>query len=142
MKISQLSVFLENRPFILKEVTALFDEHNFKIAALTLSESKEYGVLRVVVDRPAEALRLLNNHGFRTDLTEVAAVEVSDDRGGLAHILRLLCENEIEIEYMYGFMEQKADRALLIFRFSDLDKAIDLLVNNGVKIIGRKEIHD
>ncbi len=136
MKISQISIWLENRPHCLQKVTGLLDEHQIKILALTLAESKEYGVVRLVVDRAAEAIHLLNNHGLRADLSEVAAVEVSDEHGGLSHILRLLCENEIEIEYMYGFMEKVSDKALIIFRFSDLDRAVEVLTAGGVKLIG------
>jgi hypothetical protein len=135
MKITQLSILLENRPHCLKEIVELLNEHQIKLVAVTIAESKEYDVLRLVVDRAPDALHLLNNHGWRAEFSEVAAVEVSDEHGGLAHILKVLCDNDLEIEYMYGFMEQRSDKALIIFRFNDLNRAIEALTQNGVKLI-------
>jgi len=140
MKISQISIFLENKKGRLYEVATLLGKNNINIRALTIAESKDFGVLKVVVDKTQEATALLKKHGFVNRITDIVAVEVDDKPGGLARILKALLEADINVEYMYGFVEQNSDNALLVFRFDDPDKAIQVLTKNKIKVLGKKDI--
>ena len=140
MKLTQISIFLENRKGRLYDVTSLFGKNNVNIRALTIAETPEFGILRVVVDDPKRAVQILKKNGFVAKLTDIVAVEVNDAPGGLAEILRILYANNINVEYMYGFLEKFSDKALLVFRFDDPDKAIRTLIKNKIKVIGTKDI--
>jgi hypothetical protein len=140
MKINQISVFLDNRKGRLFEVCSLLGKHKINIRALNVAEAEDFGVLRMVVDEPAKALKLLKDSQFVANLTEIVAVEVEDRPGGLAEILRLINLHEINIEYMYGFVEKKSDKALMVFRFDNPDKAIVTLTKNGVKIVTEGDV--
>ena len=140
MKITQISIFLENRKGRLFDVCSLLGKKKINIRALTIADTEEFGILRIVVDKPAETVKALKEDGFVAHLTEIVAVEVSDQPGGLADILKILNENDLNVEYMYGFVERSADKAMLVFRFDDPDKAITILTENKIKIIGSKDI--
>ncbi|MFH0738472.1 MAG: ACT domain-containing protein [Candidatus Omnitrophota bacterium] len=140
MKLTQISIFLENKKGRLFEVCSLLGKNKVNIRALSVAESEEFGVLRLVVDRPQEAIRILKKNGFVASLTDIVAVEVEDKPGGLAGILRVFDKASINVEYMYGFVEKFSDKAILVFRFDDPDKAIKVLTKNKIKIVGKKDI--
>jgi hypothetical protein len=140
MKITQISVFLENRKGRLYEVCSLLGKNKINIRALTIAETPEFGILRIVVDKPQEAIKVLKNNGFSANLTDIVAVEVEDKPGGLAGILKVLSTGDINVEYMYGFLEKSSDKALLVFRFEEPDKAIKILRKNKVKVINKGDI--
>jgi len=140
MKITQISVFLENKKGRLYEAASLLGGNKINIRALTIAESEDFGVLRMVVDKPDETVALLKSKGFVSTITEIIAVEVQDRPGGLSDILKVVYESKINIEYMYAFVEKRSDKALLVFRFDDIDGAIDVLSKNGIKVLGRNEI--
>ncbi|MCK4999910.1 MAG: ACT domain-containing protein [Anaerohalosphaera sp.] len=140
MRISQISVFLENRQGRLYDACSLLGEKGINIRALTIAETESFGVLRIVVDKTDDALELLRYNGFTANITEVVAVEVSDKPGGLAELLKLLSDNDINVEYMYGFVEKSTDKALLVFRFENTDAAQDVLVKNNIRIANNQDI--
>lgn len=140
MKLTQISVFLENRKGRLHDVCALLGKNKINIRALTVAESQDFGVLRIVVDKPQEALNLLRANNFTANFTEIVAVEVEDKPGGLARILKLLQENAINVEYMYGFVEKFSSKALLVFRFENTDKALTLLKKHKVCVMPKDKI--
>ena len=140
MKITQLSVFLENRKGRLYDVCALLGKNKVNIRALTIAETPEFGILRVIVDKPEEAKKILKENNFVANITDIVAAEVPDKAGGLAEILKILNDNNVNIEYMYGFVERSTDRAVMVFRFEDPDKAIGVLTKNSIKIIGSKDM--
>ena len=139
MKLTQLSIFLENKKGRLFEVCALLGKDKINIRALSVAESEEFGVLRLVVDKPEAAVRVLKKSGFVASLTDIVAVEVEDRPGGLAGILRVFDKANINVEYMYGFVEKFSDRAILVFRFDDPDKALRVLKQKKIKIVGKKD---
>ena len=141
MKIKQLSVFLENRKGRLFDVCSLLGDNEINIRALTIAETESFGVLRIVVDKTEEAAKLLAEHNFAANITEVVAVEVDDKPGGLAEVLKILADNDVNIEYMYGFVEKFSDRALLVFRFDKPEQASRILTKNEVKIIRQEQIN-
>ena len=142
MKITQISVFLENKKGRIYDAIRLLGENGIDIKTLTIAENENFGVLRMVTDLPEKALDILKTHQFMASITEIVAVEVGDHPGGLALVLKVLDENKINIEYMYAFVEKCADKAILIFRFDDLDKAIAVLTNSGIRVVGKKDIVD
>lgn len=140
MKIMQVSIFLENHAGRLSEVASLLGRENINIRALTVAESRDFGVLRIVTDQPQKTLDVLKAQGFVASFTDIVAVEVADTPGGLAGILKVLSDNGVNVEYMYGFVEKFSDKALLVFRFDNTDKAIEVLGTNNIKVIGTKDI--
>ena len=141
MKLTQISVFLENRKGRLYDVCNTLGNNNINIRALTIAETESFGVLRIVVDKSDQAVSVLKQNGFVANLTDVIAIEVGDKPGGLAAILKFFADNDdVNVEYMYGFVEKFSDNALLVFRFEDVEKAQQILLEKNVKIVTRKEI--
>jgi hypothetical protein len=140
MKVTQLAVFLKNERGHLYSLCEILGENKINIRALTLAESPEFGIARLVVDKPEEAEKLLKLKGFMANRTEIVPVEVPDKPGGLASVLKVLYENDINVEYMYGFAEKSASNALMVFRFENPDLAITVLQKNKVRVVSNKEI--
>ena len=140
MKITQISVFLENKKGRLYDACELLGKNGINICMLTIAESADYGILRIVVDNPEKALTVLKRHDFTANIADIVAVEVGDQPGGLAKVLKVLNEQNLNVEYMYGFEEKNGNKALLILRFDDPDQAIQSLQRNGIKVLPKNEI--
>ena len=141
MKVEQLSVFLENRAGRLTEVTRILSETGVNIHALSLADTSDFGILRLIVSDYEKAKKALKENGFTVGRTNVVAVEVEDKPGGLHNILSLLSKNGVNVEYMYAFVQQSGKNAVLIFRFDRTDEAIKILQDNGVRIIPGEELY-
>ena len=141
MKVDQLSVFLENRAGRLTEVTRILSETGVNIRALSLADTSDFGILRLIVSDYEKAKKALKENGFTVGRTNVVAVEVEDKPGGLHNILSLLSKNGVNVEYMYAFVQQSGKNAVLIFRFDRTDEAIKILQNTGVRIIPGEELY-
>ena len=135
MKVEQISVFIENKSGRLAEVTGVLGEANVNIRALSLADTSDFGILRLIVDDSEKALSVLRERHFTVNKTEVIGVEVPDSPGGLSSILKILDNNQINVEYMYAFVERSGSNAVIIFRFDNIDQAISVLLNNGVNIL-------
>lgn len=135
MKADQLSIFLENRAGRLAEVTRILSEAGVNIRALSLADTSDFGILRLIVSDFEKAREQLKANGFTVGRTTVVAVKVDDKPGGLHRILKSLQEANINVEYMYAFVQQSGDNAVIIFRFDRTDQAIELLQKSGVPII-------
>ena len=140
MKIKQISVFLENRKGRLHEVCSLLGQAKINIRALTIAETESFGVLRMVVDKPAEAVELFRKNNITANQTDVVAVEVPDTPGGLALVLKILSEQNVNVEYMYGFVEKFSENALLVFRFDDPSRAEEVLRQSNVNVVTEEHI--
>ncbi len=140
MKITQISVFLENKSGRLYDAARVLGEAGINIRALTIAENEEFGVLRIVVDNPEKALDVLKKDGLVASITDIVAVEVSDRPGGLAEVLKIFNDNGINVEYMYAFAEKSGENAFVVFRFEDSDKAIKVLKENKIRVLGKKEV--
>jgi hypothetical protein len=141
MKVEQISVFLENKSGRLAEVAGVLAAAGVNIRALSLADTADFGILRLIVDRNDRAKQALKDGGFTVGKTEVVALEVPDRPGGLAHILRALDTAGINVEYMYAFVQRSGDNAILIFRFDELDKAIQALTQAGVRVLKGHEVY-
>jgi len=135
MKVDQLSIFLENRAGRLAEVTRLLSEANVNIRALSLADTSDFGILRLIVSDFETAKTKLKDNGFTVGRTTVVAVKVSDDPGGLHNILTMLQDAGINVEYMYAFVQQSGDSAVLILRFDRTEQGIELLQKNNIETI-------
>lgn len=140
MTVRQISIFLENRAGRLAEVTGVLGRAGVNIRALSLADTADFGILRLIVDDPNRALSALSGSGFTVHETGVVAVEVPDEPGGLAHIVSLLDDAGINVEYMYAFVEKSADRALVVFRFDDPDAAVEALTSKGIGVLTEKQV--
>ena len=141
MKVEQISVFLENKAGRLAEVTRVLGEAQINIRALSLADTTDFGILRLIVDQYDQAREILKQHGFTVGKTEVVAIEVPDRPGGLAWVLQILSDSQINVEYMYAFVQHSGKNAVIIFRFDNLEKAIDLLQEQGVRIYRGEEVY-
>jgi hypothetical protein len=141
MKILQISIFIENQSGRLYEIANLLGEHNINIRALSLADTSDFGILRLIVNDPERAYNLLKENDFTVGRTEVLAVEVPDKPGGLAGVLKILRDNNINVEYMYAFVEMSGDCAVMIFRFDETDKALEVLANNGISTVQGSKIY-
>ncbi|KJS83393.1 MAG: hypothetical protein JM58_12825 [Peptococcaceae bacterium BICA1-8] len=139
MVIKQLSIFLENVPGRLSAVTSILAENNINLRALTLADTADFGVLRLIVDQPEIAVELLLDNNFAVKLGEVIAVELEDTPGGIDKVLKILEKENVNIEYMYAFMGAKPKKALVIFRVDKLSEAITSLQKNNIKLIESEE---
>ena len=140
MKVRQISVFIENRAGRLETVAKLLGDAGINIRALSLADTSDFGILRLIVNKPREAEELLRKQSFTIRITEVVAVEVPDVPGGLAKVLGLLGGKGVNVEYMYAFVEKATDQAVLVLRFDDLSAAIAVLQQGGVRILGEAEV--
>ena len=141
MRAEQISVFLENKAGRLAEVTGILSEAKVNIRALALADTSDFGVLRLIVDSNEKAVEALKNRGFTVGRTDVLAVEVEDRPGGLHRILDMLNEADINVEYMYAFVQHSGKNAVMIFRFDNIDEAVKVLEKNNVKVINGSEVY-
>lgn len=141
MKVNQISVFLENKSGRLAEVTRTLADNRINIRALSIADTIDYGLLRLIVNDPDAATKALNEQGFTVAKTEVLAIEVPDKPGGLAGIIDVLAAKELNIEYMYAFVGRSGKHAIVIFRIDPVDDAIEVLRRGRVRILSGEELH-
>ena len=138
MKIRQISVFIENKVGRIMEITEVLGQNGVNIRALSLADTSDFGILRMIVNDIGKATTVLKDRGFIVKESFVVAVEVPDRPGGLAAVLKLLSEKGVNVEYMYAFFEQPQSKALLIFRFENPDEAVRILQANGLNVAGEE----
>ena len=131
MLVKQLSVFLENKPGKLSAVINLLADHHVNLSALSLADTSNFGVLRLIADKPEAAIDALREAGIIAKSTDVLAVAIDDTPGSLTHVLDLLAGENISIEYMYAFSAKQENKALMVFKVDALEKAESLLRANG-----------
>jgi hypothetical protein len=142
MKINQLSVFVENKPGRLAMPCRLLANAGINIVTLSLADTQQFGILRILARDWQKAREVLQQAGMVVKITEVLAVEVPDHPGGLADVLDVLGQSDVNVEYMYAFAEKLNDKAILVFRFSDPDQAILALGKSQVNVINHVELYE
>ncbi|MGD0939203.1 MAG: ACT domain-containing protein [Terracidiphilus sp.] len=140
MKIQQLSLFVENKPGHTAAPARLLADAGIDIRALSLADTEQFGIIRMIVSDLQRAAGILEAHGFVARVTEVLAVEVPDRPGGMADVLGALDGSGINIEYMYAFPYPRGGQAILIFRFNDSDAAIARLQTAGISVVAGSEL--
>jgi hypothetical protein len=141
MMVKQVSVFLENRTGRLAEVTGILAAHDINIRALTLADSADFGILRLIVDDVERTKAVLKKEGLAMGETDVVAVEVPDRPGGLAQLLQIFKDENVNVEYMYAFVKAPSQSAVMIFRFEDPQKAVEALQGKGIRTIPAAELY-
>lgn len=141
MKVIQISVFLENKSGRLAEVAAALAEEQINIRALAIADTIDYGVLRLIVNDPRGARRALEKAGFTAIETDVIAVEMPDQPGALAKVIRLLSDRSINVEYGYAFVGKSGENAIVVFRIDALEEAIRCLAEAGIRLLKAEEVY-
>lgn len=142
MKLKQLSLFLENRPGSMRVPCRALNDAGINIVTLSLADTQQFGILRIIVRDWEKAKAVLEKNGCVVKVTEVLAIEVSDRPGGLAEILDTVEKVGVNVEYMYAFTIKQGDKGVLVFRFDDPDKAMEVLKQNGINVVGGVELFE
>ncbi len=140
MSVKQISVFIENKKGALAEVTGFIASHGINLYALSIADSQDFGILRIITDNPNDAREKLKEEGYTVTATSVLAVEIDDTPGSMASILNVLNENDIAVEYTYAFMAKSDNKAYMIFRVDDKDRATLALEKSGIPMIDQKDL--
>ncbi len=141
MIIKQISVFVENKAGRLAEITTLLAEAGVDIRALSVADTNDFGILRLIVNDPDKAEEMLKKHGYTVALTKVLAIGIHDQPGGLAAPMKTLFEHHISVEYMYAFISKSVDTAYVILRVEDNERAAQVLQESGVKLVSEDEVY-
>lgn len=142
MTIKQISIFIENKPEALAELTEVLAKNEINLRALSLADSSDFGIARIIVDNAEVTEKVLADAGFIVKVTPVIGVEISDKAGSLNHILTILAKAGRNLEYMYGFTGKKSNQAYMIIRCTDGEKTEKALSDNFVRMIDQTEIAD
>jgi hypothetical protein len=137
MEVAQVSIFLENRSGGIADIVDVLARNGIDIKAISVADMSDFGILRLIVEDPDRTRALLKDAGYTAEKTRVVAVEVPDRPGGLAHTLRALREHGIDVEYMYSAARRSGERAIVIFRFDEIGKALEALREAGVAVLER-----
>ena len=140
MRVEQIAVFLENKSGRLAEITRILAESAINIRALSVADTADFGILRLIVDKVDLAKETLRQHGFTVAKTAVIGVAVPDRPGGLAGVLQAIEAEGLNVEYMYGFLNKSGENAILIFRFDHTDQAIDCLKKAGFTLLTGEQL--
>ena len=141
MTMKQLSIFVENKPGAMCAMTTVLAEHGVDMRALSLAETKDFGIVRIIADNVYQATTVLKDAGYVHSLTTVVCVEIPDEPGGLNRVLTVLAEGGVNVEYMYAFLGgKKAHSAYMIFRVEDAAAADLALTGHGLRTVGQEEI--
>lgn len=141
MFLKQLSVFVENKHGRLAEITGLLTEHGIDIRALSIADTTDYGILRLIVDKPDMAKKALQEEGFTVSLTSVIAVAIDDTPGALAKVVKVLCDQGIGIEYVYAFLNPNHGSACVILRVENNDAATEVLQAAGIRLMNDEDVY-
>lgn len=141
MLVKQISVFIENRKGRLVKITRILMDKGIDIFAISIADTTNFGILRMIVNNPDEAVVAIHDAGYTVNTTDVIAVEVPDSPGGLNEVLEILDNNEVSVEYIYSFVRTFKGSALILFRVEDLERTMDVLTAAGVKVLTQDEVY-
>ncbi len=142
MKLKQVSIFLENKKGRLWNALSILRESGMNIRALSIADTSEFGILRIVVPDPEKAKEALEASNFVVKITDVIAVEVPDTPGGLEGILEILNKSDTNVEYIYAFVEKKGEKAVVVLRTEDIDEGIAALKEGEATVLSPEEIYE
>jgi len=137
MTLKQISVFLENVSGRLAEVTKTLSDGGINLRALTIADTADFGILRIVSDNPDETLKLLEDHGFTARVTEVLAIEVEDKPGSLARVMDVFNETGVNIEYLYASLEKNRDNAVIVIKVEDIERGQKIIEDHGFTLVSK-----
>lgn len=140
MTIKQISIFIENRKNALSELTNVLATHNINIRALSLADSSDFGIARLIVDNSEQVQAALERSHYIVKVTSVIAIEIPDESGSLNKILKVLADNGRNVEYMYGFTGRKTNLAYMIIRCTDISETEKVLEKAGIRMMNQDEL--
>ena len=135
MKTKQISVFIENRSGRLAKITTALGNAGVNIRAMSLADTSDFGILRLIVNNTETAFETLQDYGFTVRISEVVAVAIPDAPGALGNLLSMMEHAGLNVEYMYAFVEKERDQAVIIFCFDDADRAIETMLENDIHVL-------
>jgi len=141
MKLKQISIFLENKKGRLWKALSILKEAGINIRALSIADTSEFGILRIIVPEPENAKRALEEGNFVVKVNEVIAIGVSDKPGGLDSILEVLNKADINVEYLYAFVAKRGEQAIVVLRTEDIDAGIKALEDGNVTVLSPEEVY-
>ena len=142
MIIKQISIFVENKKGRLAEITKIISDAQVDIRALSIADTTDFGILRLIVDEPDKAAEALKAQGITVSITNVIAVGINDTPGAFSVPMQILAEADIDVEYLYAFITRKSEKAYVILRVADNDAAAKVLADKGVEILTEEEFHE
>ena len=142
MKIKQLSIFLQNRMGSLSKPLEVLSDADVNIRAMCMADTSEFGILRLVVDNPEKGKDTLEENGFLVKITEIIGVEMNDTPGGLTSVLKVIKDNEIDLEYLYAFTHEKEGKAILLLHSDDIDRLISVLKDSDITVVQSDEVYN
>jgi hypothetical protein len=142
LKIKQLSIFLENKKGRMKKALNVLENNDINIRAMSIADVSDFGILRLIVPVPDKAKELLEENNFLVKIGDVIAVEMTDKPGGLNTILRILDDSNINLDYLYAFVDEKEERAIVLIHPEDVDGGIKALTGGGAVIIPPEEVYN
>ncbi len=140
MKITQISVFLDNRSGVLAELTEYLGSNGVNIRALNVAESRDFGVIRMIVADPDRVAEILREKGYSTQKVDVIAVHVDDEPGGLGKALRALADQHLNVDYLYTFLDKSGGKAIVIMRLDNYEFATSILSRNGFELLSQADV--
>ncbi len=142
MQIKQLSVFIENKPGRLADITEVLAENKIDIRAISVADTSDFGILRIIVDKPDEASAVLKEAGMTVSLSKVIAVGIGDITGEFARAIRVLAQEKVSVEYVYAFVSRDKGKAYVIIRADDGERAAKVLIDNDVEILSEEALYN
>ena len=142
MKIKQLSIFLQNRMGSLSKPLEVLTQAEVNIRAMCMADTSEFGILRLVVDDPIKGKEALEENNFLVKITDIIGGEMNDTPGGLTAVLKIIKDNEIDLEYLYAFTHNKVGKAILLLHADDIDRLIQALTDNDITIVPSDEVYN
>ena len=142
MSVKQISVFIENKPGRLAEITEVLANADVDIRAISVADTSDFGILRVIVDRPKEAVLALREHGMTVSLTNVLAVGITDEKGAFSKVIRVLANGGIDVEYIYAFVSRDKGKAYVIIRTDKSARAAEVLTQHGVELLSAEDLYN
>ncbi len=142
MKLEQISVFLENKKGRLWKALNILRDAQINIRALSIADTSEFGILRMIVPQPDKAREVLEENNFVVKTNDVIGVEIPDEPGGLDGILEILTKADINVEYLYAFVEKKMDHAIVVLRTENIEAGIKALKDGGATLLSSEEVYE
>lgn len=139
--IKQISVFIENKKGRLAKITDVLAQEGIDLIALSIADTTNFGIMRCIVNDPDKAITVLKQNGFTASTTEVFVVEVRDEPGGLASVLRVLDDADISVEYLYSFVRTPNENALILFRVENIETAVATLKRSGINLLEASDVY-
>jgi hypothetical protein len=140
MRIRQLSIFMENRAGRLARITTAIGRAGVNIRAMSLADTSDFGILRLIVTDAEKAFDILKDQGFTVKVSDVIAVAIPDVPGALGNLLTIMERADLNVEYMYVVSEKRMEEAILILRFDDLDRAVEVLLENDITVVDEEKV--